>query len=490
MRRISLAGLVLLAGCAQDLPGAEQPADQLYFPQGMVRVQQGNSDLLVVASTNFDQRYNSGRLTTFDIAALFEVTQNDTGEPVRFQTDYAGTIRSSIRIDSFSGELEYVPANGVGSGPLGQLFVATRFRNLLTMIDIEANGALSCGNGEVETDFRFDCTPARFVSTESEDPFALAVAKLDNDDIIGVGHLRVNVTATQIPFQNVSLVARQGFMRRLQDEASRFPLADPVETQLFADFGGVSGMVYIPDDVGGFGRGQGSFLTLERTRTPDLTLKTFALDFRPGLDVLQVEQISPQLSFVTETRALRGRGLVYDPGDHPDNTLLPPRVYASLGFQETADSFNSAVAVIDPTGERPRFVSAFEVGDELGPAAVLRVGSRRFLYVPDLRLDRVYVLDASSDDLRPVATILGAVERRQDGELFVAGGLSAPARVEIVRRDIDEGPGEEFRTLGFVTNFLNSTLAVLDLTDPDPRRHRLIARFGRAFDAFGDPEGP
>lgn len=499
MRRSSFAWLVLFAGCAQDLPGAGQPADQLYFPQGILRVQEGGGDFLVVASTNFDQRYNTGRLTTFDLAALFEATRISRDQAVLFRTDYAGAIRSSIRIDTFPGELAYIP----GSDPRpGQVFVVTRFRNLLMMIDVMADGTLRCDNGGTETDFRFDCTPERFASTESEDPFALAVASLTKDgvdeQIIGVGHLRSTATGTQVPFQRVSLVRRADFVARLTgDQPGVSEDGDVVWSQRFNDFGGVSSMVYIPDDVTEIEGGQGAFLTLDRTRTPDVDLTTFALDFRTEAGTvdgtrptsfLGVTRLSPRLSLVAETRALRSRGLRFDPGDFFDpgsaGRKLPPRVYASLGFQETADSFNSAIAVIDPTGRRPRFVSAFEIGDELGPPAVLRRGDRRFLYVPDLRLNRIYVLDASSDDLRPVAAISGAVERVQGGERFVAGGLSAPARIAIVERPQDN------RTLGFVTNFLNSTLAVLDLTDPNPRQHRLIARFGQAIDAFGEPEGP
>jgi hypothetical protein len=41
-----------------------------------------------------------------------------------------------------------------------------------------------------------------------------------------------------------------------------------------------------------------------------------------------------------------------------------------------------------------------------------------------------------------------------------------------------------------VSNFSNSTLAVLDVTDPDPRVHRVVARLGRNLDPEGEMEEP
>ena len=482
MRRSLVAGFILLAGCADDLPGPDQPADQLYFPRGVLHVEAGNRSILVVASTNFDLRYNSGRLTALNVDRLFQLTEGIEKNSVLFQPDFGGALINSLRIDSFAGELAYLaPDTGGGDEP-GRLFVASRFRNLLTMFDVAPDGAIGCGTEGIPLDFRFECTRARSVSTQSEDPFALAVAPgvgLDNEveDVIAVAHLRPTFTTDGIAIQNVSLARRTQLSERLQDEVAGEAPREALRTQSISSFGGVSGMVYVPPGTGEFGGDLGAFLTLERDRLPEVALTTFNLERTS--DAFEVTR-SARLQLDSATRALGSRALTLGPVETA--TTPPSRAYAALEFQETADSFNAAVAVIDLTGDVPRFKSALEVGDELGPPAVLDRGSKHFLYVPDLRLNRVYVLDASTDDLRLVSTITGAFEQRRGGESFVALGFSAPAHIAIIE--------QEGRTLAFVTNFLNSTLAVIDVGDPDPRRHRLIARFGRAIDAFGDLEGP
>ena len=71
--------VVLTAACAQDIAGVSPfdprggRATQLHFPLGMVLVpgQTPAMDRLIVANTNFDQRFSAGSLMSLSVDALF-----------------------------------------------------------------------------------------------------------------------------------------------------------------------------------------------------------------------------------------------------------------------------------------------------------------------------------------------------------------------------------------------------------------------------------
>ena len=58
--------------------------------------------------------------------------------------------------------------------------------------------------------------------------------------------------------------------------------------------------------------------------------------------------------------------------------------------------------------------------------------------------------------------------------------LSGPSHIAVATR------GQ--RTLGFVANFSNSTLAVIDVTDADVSQHRVLGRMGRVLEPDGTGE--
>lgn len=68
-----------------------------------------------------------------------------------------------------------------------------------------------------------------------------------------------------------------------------------------------------------------------------------------------------------------------------------------------------------------------------------------------------------------------------DGRQIMAHMLDAPTKIVFIER--------EGRRLGVITNFTNSTLAVIDATNPLAPATEVIARFGRALTPDGKNEG-
>ena len=152
------------------------------------------------------------------------------------------------------------------------------------------------------------------------------------------------------------------------------------------------------------------------------------------------------------------------------------RAYVSLRFVDSADSNNAAIAVVDLTGGDVEPLSILEVGEELGRPVLVESSttgrSRRLLYVPDIRSDSIWVIDASTDVLKVVHQISGRLTRPGATPERVRL-LDAPSTVVFAER------GD--RRLGFVSNFSNSTMAILDASDPDPRNHEIVARLGEVL---------
>src|SRR6476620_8999839 len=64
--------LVLASGCAPEAKPRPPPTDAFYFPTGIAHAPFGGTDagLLIVASSNFDKRYDFGSLTSVNLDLL------------------------------------------------------------------------------------------------------------------------------------------------------------------------------------------------------------------------------------------------------------------------------------------------------------------------------------------------------------------------------------------------------------------------------------
>lgn len=145
MRRVCLiAGLLMTAACSLNNPGAEPPRGKIYFPTAVAIA----DDHLLVASSNFDVRYNAGSLQAYDLAELNSQVDACLADPNAIGCDcrqdgacvLANTrelLASEVLIDSFATGIAY-------SAALGRVYVPTRSNGGLTFAEFAA-GELSCG---------------------------------------------------------------------------------------------------------------------------------------------------------------------------------------------------------------------------------------------------------------------------------------------------------------------------------------------------------
>ncbi len=468
---VSLAGATAL-GCAEELPGFPPPEDQLHYPISAAI----DGEHLLVVSSNFDQRYNAGSLTALSLAALAARAPDAASPLVSREIPAAG--RSRVKISSFGGQLVVVPR-----GTESEVYVATRRGNRIHRATF-AGGLLDCGNGDVsERVLGTDCTPARTPETvtdtriTAEDPFALTfVPGGAPRGVVVAGSLRPLsqvINGVTFPVGVLSLLDPAVMDANLAAERSGGELAVPMRSVALVGLAGALSLATVPGTskvlaAAADGESIAPFGDLANVAQFEVRTTTAGTDVSRMLDI--------DIGGAAGADGTRGVAVSSDGA----------RAYVSVRLRQASGTavilFNSGVAVVSPTDGRT--LAVLEVGEELGlPTLLERPGMSpsRLLYVPDMRTNRIFVLDVSSDAPALVRIIEPKSSPGETQEL-----LAAPSQVLIApasARALMAG-----RTLAFVPNFGNSTLAVLDLSDPDPRRHRIVARMGRALSDDGVDE--
>ncbi|MBK8010602.1 MAG: hypothetical protein IPK13_04590 [Deltaproteobacteria bacterium] len=507
--------LALTAACADEIPGESPPGDQLYYPVGLVAVPGAleRADYVAVVSSNFDQRYNAGRVTMLSVDDLFSrVTATSTAGRVSptFDAQLASSIVSSVRIDQFGGQILYVPSPA--DPALGTLFVPSRDQNWLTMIDVGGGGQISCGTLDSATArafMRTDCTAGHVLRTGAADPFSVAAvsAPATPNALVAVGHL----TALDGSVSVASIAALADRQRRADEECSGLDAADclsrlgtPV-ARLPTGLPGVGGISSIPPpvDVDSFPERPNLGKLIVAGNQADLSS---SLDI--GLSVLSIwnetEDLSEtsvsslrvssrRLSVAALTRAIELRGVALRSEAPTTSGPATHYIYMSArftGLTGTIDSQNGGLLVFrlvesatDYRDDRLDLVAVLQVGEEVsGPFLLDHPSGAHLAYLPDARSDKIWIVDVTREWPIVVGTVEGRAPRTKDGEPYEAHTLDGPASMAFVQRGA--------RVLGLVTNFANSTLAVADLSSAEPRMHQVVVRLGRDVDAEGQAEGP
>lgn len=475
------AGALWFSACAEDLPGIVPPGDQLYYPTGLASLQDGSGapQYLAICNSNFDQRYNAGSIITLDYDQLFELTP-----PAGPAFIEAIPVKGFVRVQNFCGELVAgpyrAPGNTAPTDGEHRLFAAIRGRNRLTMVH-EKDGALSCQTIASPV-LGTDCSPSYSVRTNFGDPFAVAYAP--NEEVAAVGHLltQQNERAGDL-ITGIAHVTAKIFDDRiaLEDGGDNPDTDDTVATlERFNNISGTNTMVFVPGAA--IGSEFGSFLAGGRrvnldTRT---TAALVAFDIEKSADnTVSIDVNFNGLNLQDEAAVQEVRGIAL--------TETATRAYVSVRFEGASQSVNSGLAVVSIAPPHTmRVLAATEAGDELGAPALIEetINGRavRVVYVPDTRLDAIWVFDVSTDRPELISKIDGRAERTlADGRTILAHTLDAPAKIVFVSRN--------GRRLGFVSNFANSTLAVIDATNPLAPNTEVIARFGQALTPDGENEG-
>ena len=223
----------------------------------------------------------------------------------------------------------------------------------------------------------------------------------------------------------------------------------------------------------------------DETTTAMLTGGGLEVELELDRGFANVETARPEIAVdLTDfTFGFTNRGIAYVPPSTPEGE---GRLWVVTRIQEQVDSDASAIVTLahDPTPElgesELRVLSTFPLGEEIATIALspFAPAGRRWMYAFDMRSDQIFTLDVT--DRRPV--VMHRIRGRfqpQDGPLRFT--LASPLEVVFDRRN--------GRRRMYVTNFENSTLAVIDVTADDPTLHRLVARLGRDRNTADRREG-
>ncbi|MFO0728624.1 MAG: hypothetical protein U1E65_32910 [Myxococcota bacterium] len=444
-----------LAGCADELPGTTPIEDQLHFPMGLAVA----GDHLLVVNSDFDQRYNAGYVLALPLAELANKVSAaiPAGAAVVIDKTLPVAGRTRARIPSFGADVMVL-----GSAAPFDVFVASRGLGRVTRLTFDGT-QVRCDTAGVAAAKAYDCSPAHILETHGVDAFGMAfLSTVGRAGLLGVAHLASTATTATV-FSTLTMIDLAEWNERLAAEAAQTDTADPAHA-LYIAAEGLSGIVADPGANLFYGSiangpiGAGSILPLHV-----LTSSRAEMQARVGGG---------------DTLAAGTRGVVLSSDRKRAYVSIRIRVRDTTGQLSGPTIFNSGIAVIDTTSRV--VLSVFEIGQELGKPTLIERNNIRTLYVPELRSSQLYALDVSADVPLLRHVIDGAFE--QNGVRIHL--LDTPYELVVAPAPING------RTLGFVSNFGNSSLAVLDLTDDDPRTHRLLGRIGRALTPDGTGEAP
>ena|GEM_PF-2771745 len=466
---IWLISIFFFVACADSEPGTVPPNDQLFYPTYLL-VAQGASptqDRLVVSNSNFDQRYNASTIMALSIDSLFATASEITPQsPV---VDLP--VESSQRIPSLSGEISWTGLST--SANSSSIFVTSRQGNFLTMLRFQ-DGELRCDNENIEVFESTDCTKAHIADTGGSDPYAsLFVPQTEGSGLIATGHLRVTSRPREEIRPDVGIVTFADidlFKQRLVDEREGKTLVTPLRDVTVPTLTGVSGLAL--DSI------------FQNTTTPTLLIadlnQTTGAFSQWNIDEVTTSTATAVVSSINQVvlgslaNSFATRGLVVS----ADKT----RAYVTLRFSNTSNEFNSGIAILRKgTNGEFRLVSVYEFGSEVGlPTLRETSDGRRLLYAGDVKTNSIWVVDVTADAPRVVGEIRGRINLDESSDISRLNLLSGPSHIAFATR------GQ--RTLGFVANFSNSTLAVIDVTADDVSQHRVLGRMGRVLEPDGTGE--
>ncbi len=468
----------------------------------MLRLQVGDDDLLLVGSSNFDQRFNNGRLFSFSLPALFELVPRDQSE-VFFTDSFGPAILDSVRVDSFSGQLATIELDPGGAGARPYVLSPSRKRNELTVVRVEDGGILRCGESTPEDprEIGFDCTSTHRIKLRGRDTFSVGVTEFGDQELVAVGSLTSDSPVPGIFETTFSMLSTDYIEARIIGDVPVLPPDEDCNINNLA-IGGIRGVTdFVPSST--TTPESAAIISLSFISSPNLSLVEHVVSFvdtdpetdEPfDLDPEQVDQpsdcsVDPRsetlqsevdelVRFDVSLGAFEARGVVMS-GDGR-------RAYVTVRFPpDIVEATNSAVVVVDMIESPPRILNLLEIGEELGAPNLDegRPDGTRLLYVGDQRFDYVYVVNVSGDQPQFMARIESRGLRDfGGGEIRQVRLLDQPTQI-VFAQDGD-------RRLAFVSNFANSTMGVIDVTDSNPRRHHVIARLGRDLDPLGEREEP
>jgi len=437
LRRLTIALPLLTGGCPASGELLEPPADQFYYPTGMDL--SPDESTLFVASANADLLYDSGTVLPVDVGQLDEILDEwlTTGSaPAGRDCDIDLATRhtlvcdetvavvpeGAVRIGSFATDLRIQVA---GEDGMLRLLAAVRGDPSVTWIDHDASaGRLDCADGDEEFaacdgDHRLTLLRNREdVGHLPEEPFGLFVDSVNGYAV--VTHFSSGaITLVDLPAGGGAPV--------LADAVAGLFTSDPSTGELGA--------------VAAAGRRPGTATDrIYVTSRTDARVQT-RLVARPAsgepilvpTDYFFLDQVSPSTD---------GRGIAFsDDGDRAYILNREPPMLHIVDSSLGADGM--------PVN---RLEAAVEVCQQASNLTQLDVGRGNRLYVTCFGAGQIWVID-------PVAR---SVEAVLDVGLGPHGLVASPSRERL-----------------YVANYLEDTVAVVDLAAGSPTENRVVLRLGR-----------
>lgn len=443
-------GLAATAGCYNSGAGANPDDRRPYFPVGLTLSASGK--WLFVASSNFDLAFNSGTVQALKldgptgVVAKAEACRDGVGPCTIDASTFAG---AGVRIGAFAADMRGVTIRGKDPKLGARLLLPVRGDASVTAIDYEEAGeaiTLRCAPGAVPGAFGVRCAPGWKLGTDASkssrgialegEPFSLATSEVldatgaSTDTVAAVVHQSSG---------NVSLLVNAANEGAPPPGRLAFILGN-----LASGGTSVAALDLVPTDTQQVPR----FLVTNRSQSNVLILQYFP-DPKPersGLVLSQIIPISPQAS------GFDTRGAVVDPPNpgetRPTRVFLTNRTPAAL-----------VVGRIDPITRNLGFYE--NVPLPIGPSRLTRA-----------TIDGKTIILAASFDASSVV-IYDPDTRRISNVIRTHRGPYAMA-VDPVRK------------LGFICNFTDSTIQVIQL---DPARASQ-PDYQRIIFSIGAPSGP
>ena len=440
------AALVLLAGCTASSEEVRPPDDELFFPTGIAV--SPDETLLFVASANSDLRYDSGVVSVVDLPTVDRDVDRLLAGQDRDEADckpsdtcptcgpelgvFRGTVRcherryllsnASVRTGNFSTDL------GVQDTGVGNLRLILPVRGDPSITWIDWNGAdrrLDCEGGAggfalCDDDHRLNrLLDNKELPAVVEEPYEVYV---DSDgEYAMVTHLTTGV---------VSLVD--------SPRAGKPVLADAL-SGLFAtqfDIGQATAIAgrspALPGTlvyVGGRGRDQNR-------------IQVFSVDRGSRARPVMVPTFFFHLTGLGATSSTDTRAITFNTAG--DRMFVVNRLPPSLQVYDTS---------LDTTGlPRNRIVGATDLCREASRVVLADTGDGERAYVSCFSDGQVWVIDPRA-------------------------GVQLEAIIQVGRGPHEMAVSTTHRKL-YVSNFLEDTIAVVDLTPGVPSRNHVVLRIG------------
>jgi YVTN family beta-propeller protein len=428
--------LVLASGCTASSEEVRPPPDELFFPTGAAV--SPDDRILFVASANSELRYDSGTIGVIDldtvdsIARDWETSQTIDGDCEQDQ-DHSETLEcdetrfmngdAAARIGNFATK---IAVQDTGDGSL-RLIVPTRGDPSVTWVDWNGS-SLSCNRNGQQFALCDEAHRLQFVHNDADlsglpdEPFDAYADSAGQFAV--VTHLTTGaVTLINSPIGNDAVVA---------DVLAGFFAADPLTGLRGAT--GVAGRTPIA----------GNDIIYVASRSED-RIQTFTVG-RPANDA--DPYLLPEAYFFLDLIGFNSggsvdtRGMAFSPSG--DRMYLVNRRPPTLQIFDTS---------LSSTGlPRNVGIGATDICRQASTLAVMDSGDGERVYVTCFQDGQVYVVDPRG---------LGSVE-----DIITVGRgpysvVTAPSRKKV-----------------YITNFLEDTVAVIDVAPDSPFQNRVVLRVG------------